>query len=283
MALTPAVRADGGHGSAAKDMTEELLIRREGRLLVLTFNRPDSLNAITREMFERLGETLASAAADSAIGAVVLTGAGRGFSSGGDRKRKAEDLAREALLPVEQRTRPQTFEASVAEMRGWARSVELLHAMPKPTIAMINGACAGAGLSLAAACDLRFSSRSAVYASAFAAAGVSGDFGGSWFWTRILGPAKARELYLLAERMSADEALAFGLVHRVFADADLAGQTMVVAERLAGRAPHVAGYIKENLNLALDASLAHALDVETRNMLLSGRTWLVEEPKPPAG
>jgi 2-(1,2-epoxy-1,2-dihydrophenyl)acetyl-CoA isomerase len=263
-------------------MIDELLIRREGRVLVLTFNRPDTLNALTREMFEGLAETLAAAATDSAVGAVVLTGAGRGFSSGGDRKQKAEDVAREALLPADQRTRPQTFEDSVAEMRGWARSVELLHAMPKPTIAMINGACAGAGLSLAAACDLRFSSRSAIYTSAFAAAGVSGDFGGSWFWSRILGPAKARELYLLAERMTADEALAFGLVHRVFDDADLAAQTMTVAERLASRAPHVAGYIKENLNVALDASLARTLDVETRNMLLSGRAWLVEEPKPPA-
>jgi 2-(1,2-epoxy-1,2-dihydrophenyl)acetyl-CoA isomerase len=146
---------------------------------------------------------------------------------------------------------------------------------------MINGPCAGAGLSLAGACDLRFSARSAVFVSAFATAGVSGDFGGAWFWSRILGSAKARELYLLAERMTADEAQAFGLTHRVFEDADLSEQTLAIAERLAGRPPHVAGYIKENLNLALEVGLSRALDIEARNMLLSGRTWLTDEPTSP--
>jgi 2-(1,2-epoxy-1,2-dihydrophenyl)acetyl-CoA isomerase len=260
-------------------MTEELLAQREGRVLVLTLNRPQTLNALTREIFEALGEMLAAAAADEGVGAVVVTGAGRAFCSGGDRKRKAEDIAREAQLPRDQRQRPQTFEGTVAEMRRWARSIELLHEMPKPTIAMINGPCAGAGLSLAAACDLRFSSRSAIYVSAFAALGLSGDFGGSWLWTKILGAAKARELYLLAERMTAQEALAFGLVHRLFDDGELAAATMSIAERLAARPPHVAGYIKENLNAAQATGLSRLLDIETRNMILSGRAWLTEEAR----
>ncbi len=258
-------------------MADLLLVERDAGVLVLTLNRPETLNALVPELFAALAGQLEAAARDRTIGAVVLTGAGRGFCSGGDRKRKAEDLARDALLPVDQRVRPQSFEATVDEVRRWTRAVELLHTMPKPTIAMINGACAGAGLSLAGACDLRFAAESAVFNSVFASVGLAGDFGGSWFWTRILGAARARELYLMSEKMNAAEARAFGLVNRVFADADLRQETMAIARRLAARAPTVAAYIKDNLNAALEVSLPRLLDIETRNMILSGRSWLREE------
>src|SRR5690606_16061215 len=109
--------------------------------------------------------------------------------------------------------------------------------------------------------------------------GLSGDFGGSWLWTRILGAAKARELYLLSERMTADEALDFGLVNRVFADEVLLDETLKVAHRLARRPPQVSAYIKENLNASQEMTLSRLLDIETRNMILSARSWLADEPR----
>ncbi len=258
-----------------------LLVEHDDGVLVLTLNRPDALNALTPDLFNALAEALDTAARDRSVRVVVLTGAGRGFCSGGDRKRKAQDLIRDSRLPVEERVRPQSFEAAVDEVRRWARAVEQLHAMPKPTIAMINGACVGAGLSLAGACDLRFAAESAIFSSVFADVGLSGDFGGSWFWTRILGAAKARELYLLCERMSAAEAFRFGLVNRVFPDSDLAGETRAMARRLAARSPTVAAYVKDNLNVALDVGLSRLLDIESRNMLLSGRSWLRDGARVP--
>src|SRR5699024_5380370 len=111
---------------------------------------------------------------------------------------------------------PRSLEAEIDQIQKWTAALRLLRDMPKPTIAMINGACAGSGLSIAGACDLRFASRSAVFVSAFADAGVAGDLGGSWYWTRILGTAAVRELYLLSERLEASAAHRMGLVHRIF-------------------------------------------------------------------
>ena len=178
----------------------------------------------------RLVEAVRRAAEDDAVGCIVLTGAGRGFCAGGDVK--AIGKASEARVASAEPTRSST-ETRTRWLRRSVEASRLLHEAPKPAIAMINGACAGAGLSLAAACDFRFAARSAKFRPAFTANGMPGDYGGSWLWTRILGTAKARQLYLIDEKRDAEAALAFGLVDRLYDDEALATETMALARQLA--------------------------------------------------
>ena len=151
-------------------------------------------------------------------------------------------------------------------------AARLLHEIPKPTIAALPGAAAGAGLSLALACDLRIAAAGAKLTTAFAKVGLSGDFGGSWFLTRIVGTAKARELYLLSDVILAEEAERTGLVNRVVPPENLAAEAKALAERLASGPRITLGYIQRNLNLAETGSLNHALDNEALNHSRSAMT-----------
>lgn len=252
-----------------------LLETRSDRIAVLTLNRPDSLNALDTTLMKRLAEAVRSAADDSSVGCVVLTGAGRGFCAGGDVRaigKAADDRVKGVALP-------QTSDESRTQwLRRSVEAARILHEMPKPTIAMINGACAGAGLSLAGACDLRFASASAVFKSAFTSNGLPGDYGGSWFWSQILGTAKARELYLLDEKRDAGAALDFGLVNRVYPDDRLADEVMAIAARLAAFPATGLAFAKANLNAAAAQDLAHMLDLESHNMMLA-RSALIASRK----
>jgi 2-(1,2-epoxy-1,2-dihydrophenyl)acetyl-CoA isomerase len=148
----------------------------------------------------------------------------------------------------------------------------LLHEIPKPTMAMVNGPAAGAGMSLALACDLRIAGKSASFVTAFANIGFSGDFGGSYFLSKLVGTGKARELYYTAEPLDAAEALALGVVNRVVADADLVGVTTLLARKLA-RGPRIAlSLMKQNFNAAESGTLAELLDLEARRQIETGRT-----------
>jgi len=229
---------------------------------VLTMNRPERLNAMSRPMLEAMEAALARLAGAPEIGAVVLTGAGRAFCAGGDVKAMAEG-AEVAGGSLEERA--QQLRARM-EVSRW------LHEMPKPTIAMVRGAAAGAGLSLALACDLRVASETAKFTTAFARVGYSGDFGGSYFLTRLVGTARARELYFTAELLDAARALAIGLVNRVVPDAELETETLGLAGRLA-RGPRVAHrYIKRNMNAAESGTLAELLDLEAWHHTRTGLT-----------
>ncbi len=237
-----------------------LEVQKDG-VAVLTLNRPDRLNALSPVMLDALREATARLAADPAIGAVVLTGAGRGFCAGGDVKAMAE--GRSADLTLEERAH---------ELRERMEVSRTLHEMPKPTIAMVRGAAAGAGLALALACDLRIASDAAKLGTAFARVGYSGDFGGSYFLTKLVGTAKARELYFTAELLDAARALALGIVNRVVPDAELEAETLALAARLA-KGPRVAHrYMKWNLNAAESGSLADVLDLEAWHQARTGAT-----------
>jgi 2-(1,2-epoxy-1,2-dihydrophenyl)acetyl-CoA isomerase len=142
--------------------------------------------------------------------------------------------------------------------------------MAKPTVASINGAVAGAALSLALACDLRIAADHAVFTTAFAKIGFAGDFGGTWYMTKVLGTAKARELYFLSERLDAQEALRLGLVNWVAPREKLRDETRVLAQRLAAGPPLAYRYMKRNLNLALTASERDLLDLESEAMMRTG-------------
>ena len=233
-------------------MSDEVLLEAlEDGVLTLTMNRPDRLNALNAEMVARLHDALTRAAEDAEVGVVVLTGAGRAFCAGGDVKAMATGAERAETL--ERRAQPLRRRMEVSR---------LLHEMPKPAIAMIRGAAAGAGLSLALACDLRIASDTAKLTSAFAKVGLSGDFGGAWFLTQILGTAKAREFCFLSPVVEAAEALRMGLVGRVVPDADLERETRAVALSLARGARVALGYMKANLNAAEQGSLETVLDWE---------------------
>jgi 2-(1,2-epoxy-1,2-dihydrophenyl)acetyl-CoA isomerase len=233
------------------------------------------MNALDTSLMRSLAETIRSVADDNDVSCVILTGAGRAFCAGGDTKA----ISKAASDRVEGKSPPKsTTEQRVRWLRRSAEASRLLHEMPKPTIAMINGACAGAGMSLAAACDLRYAAESAVFRASFTAFGMPGDYGGSWLWTQILGTAKARDLYFIDRKRSANEALDYGLVHGVFPDADIAGEVRKIAEKIASLPPTGFMYAKENLNAAVSETFAQALDRESRNMMLA-RNALVEARK----
>ncbi len=242
-------------------MSTDLLEVVKDGVAILTMNRPDRLNAFSLPMLDAMLEALPRLAEDPAVGVVVLTGAGRGFCAGGDVKAMAE--GREFQGGLEERAQG---------LRSRMETSRWLHEMPKPTIAMVRGAAAGAGLSLALACDMRIAGDTARFGTAFARVGYSGDFGGSWFLTQLVGTAKARELYYTADLLDAQQALALGLVNRIVPDARLEEETLALAARLA-KGPRIAyRYIKRNMNAAESGSLKDSLDLEAWHHTRTGLT-----------
>jgi len=240
----------------------DLVETTEDGVAWLTLNRPDRLNAFSPAMLLGLGEALQRLSGDPTVGAVIITGAGRGFCAGGDVKAMAEGREFGGT----------TLEEKAQALRSRMEVSRWLHEMPKVTIAMVRGAAAGAGLSLALACDLRVAGDSARFATAFARAGYSGDFGGSWYLTQLVGSAKARELYYTADIVDAQQALALGIVNRVVPDARLEEETMALAARLS-RGPRIAyRYMKRNFNAAESGTLQDSLDLEAWHHTRCGMT-----------
>lgn len=232
--------------------TDALLRRREGGVLTLTLNRPQRRNALNVEMTLQLREALQAAAADAGVRALVVTGAGDAFCAGGDVKNMAGNPM--AAENAAERTRTLRFRAEASR---------LLHEMPKPTIALIGGAAAGAGLALALACDFRVARAGAKLTTAFAKVGLSGDFGMSWLLPRMVGQARARELLMFSPVLSAEEALALGLVHRVFGAGEWTAQCAAFVAALAEGPTGAYGRIKRNLNAAFEQDFSASLDSES--------------------
>jgi 2-(1,2-epoxy-1,2-dihydrophenyl)acetyl-CoA isomerase len=243
-------------------MSDAVLYSAEEGVALITLNRPDRMNAVNYELLTGLVDAVRRAAEDPDIGCVVLTGAGRGFCGGGD-------LKDGALPPKEQRPVRLSAQTRGAVVRRGSEASRLLHEMPKLTIAMINGPVAGAGIGLASSCDLRFAGASASFVTAYERIGAAGDYGATWNWTRLLGGAKARELFFIPRNFSAEEALAFGLYTRVFEDAALWAHTMELARRIAAGTGASWAYLKANLNAADTMPFADHLDLESLHMALS--------------
>ncbi|MHA6622680.1 enoyl-CoA hydratase-related protein [Pseudonocardia sp. DLS-67] len=240
-----------GVDRAEADGIASLTLRNEGRRNALAV---DLLDDLDREL-----DDLESAAA---IRVVVINGHGSAFSVGAD-----------LAAPPERRTlRGDSVTADLARLRRVGRIAERLHRLPQVTVAAVNGACAGAGLSLALACDLRIATEAAVLNTAFLSAGLSGDLGGIWFATRILGQARARELFLLPGRLPAREALAAGLVTRVSSDESFATDVATLTARLAAAAPQAVRALKGNLRDADAMPLTDYLDVESERMVATFHT-----------
>ena len=243
---------------------DTVLVENVGGVRIITLNRPDRLNALTDTIMAPLVDATADAARDPSVGCVVVTGAGRGFCAGGDLKEGGSNRPSGADPALGGRV-----EQGFTRLRGFMETSRLLHEMPKPAIAMVNGPVAGAGIGIAGACDLRFAGQSATFLSAFDRIGAGGDFGSSYFWTKILGTGGAREIFFLGEKLTAEEALAKGIYTRLFPDDDLRAATLTAAKRLADGPRMGYRYMKANLNMAEDASLAAALDQECLHMGLS--------------
>jgi 2-(1,2-epoxy-1,2-dihydrophenyl)acetyl-CoA isomerase len=242
---------------------------------VLTLNRPDSLNAMGGELMPLLAQYLSEAASDRKTRVVVLTGAGRAFCAGGDVKGMAagRDILSRGGSDNGERSPASMLYYNVEGLRASQRSTSLmLHSMPKPTIAAVNGHAVGAGLSLALACDIRIASDQAKLGTVFRNVGFSGDFGGSWLLQRLVGSGKAKELYFTGDILKSEDALAVGMVNKVVPHDKLMEETLALADRLAAGPALAYARMKENLNRGATMDFATALDQEAINMQLSGMT-----------
>lgn len=245
--------------------TPDLLATLDAGVLTLTMNRPEARNAMSAGMNLALQQQLATAELNPAVKCVVLTGAGKGFCAGGDVKGMAArgDGTVGAI----------TIDEAIARQRLNQRATAgKLFKMAKPTIAALPGAAAGAGLALALACDLRVMASTAIMTTAFARVGFSGDYGGTYFMTQLVGSAKARELYFLSDRVSADEALRLGLTNWVCPPDELAAKTREIALRLANGPTVAYRYMKENLNRAMAGEVDDCLDLEATHHIHCGQT-----------
>ena len=240
-----------------RPVSTTVIYEQRDAVATITLNRPERLNTMSEELMAQALAAVERAASDDTVRVVILTGTGRGFCAGGDlgmlRERGQAVAAGESSVSRETR---------VAQLRRSMRSSQLLNEMDKVTIAAINGACAGAGFSWACACDLRFAAQGAKFNVAFRNAGLSGDFGGTWSLPRIVGPAKARELYLMSPRFDAEEAARIGLVSKVLPDGELMAHVHAVAADIAGAAPIALKLMKRNLLDSLRNSFSEQLDRE---------------------
>ena len=254
-------------------MPDVLFDKRSDGVALITLNRPESLNAMGGNLMPLLAEHLAQCVTDPSVRCVVLTGAGRAFCAGGDVKA----MAAGGRLPVDVddggRSPAFDFARGVQLLReGQYRTSYMLHTMPKPAIAMVNGYAVGAGLSLALACDLRIASDQARFGTAFRNVAFSGDFGGSYFLQRLVSTGKARELYFTAEIIDAETALRLGMVNRVVPHERLEEETLTLASQLAAGPTLAYARMKENFNLGEHSDLLSLLDQEAVNMRLSAST-----------
>ncbi|MFW2332820.1 enoyl-CoA hydratase-related protein [Ilumatobacter sp.] len=244
--------------------TDDLLARVDGNVGIITFNRPERRNALSNGVYHGFEQALPAMALDPEVRVIMVTGAGGAFCAGGDVKGMNE--ANRA--GGHRAGQPDGLDDRIAYLRHRQRGVSLaLHQHPKPIVAALPGAAAGAGLSIALAADIRLAAERAIIVTAFANVGASGDFGGSWFLTQLVGPAKAKELYFTSPRLSANEALALGIVNQVLPDDQFETAAIEWCRSLAQRAPIAQRLMKENINRALHCDLATALDAEAPNMV----------------
>ena len=258
-------------------MADHVIVTLAEGILRLELNNPEVRNAFSFSMGLDLIEQLQNAANDPGVRVVVLSGVGEAFCAGGDVRALGQTDPRDkiaakwagdpVMLDIEQRT---------LRVKDSSAITTLLHTMGKPTIAMVRGPAAGAGLSMAAACDFRIASETAFFTTAFTRIGASGDLGCAYYLGKLVGATKARELLMLSDKVSAADALAIGLVGKVVPDDRLEAETLAFAGRLATTAPIATRYIKQNLIAAEAMNMSAYLDLEARNMI---RCFQTEDSK----
>lgn len=245
--------------------SEHLQAEVDDGVAVITMNRPDRRNAMTGGMLDGLALALADVETADDVRCVVLTGAGGAFCAGGDVKGFAEGDGAGGG--------GSSWDAGVHEQRlSHHRTSGVLYSMPKPTMAVLPGPAAGAGLSLALACDIRVAVDTAILTTAFARVGLAGDYGGTWFLTQLVGPAKAKELYFLPDRMDMATAKEMGIVNQVYGADEFEGAWRDMAAKLAAGPPIAYRYMKENINRSVTGDLGTTLDLESTHHRHTGTT-----------
>jgi 2-(1,2-epoxy-1,2-dihydrophenyl)acetyl-CoA isomerase len=240
----------------------------ESGVLTLSFDRPEVKNAIDTAGQQLLVRLLADAARHPGVKVVVLTGTGSAFCTGADiRTMGAPDPGDAIAREFGETPLWQAAEARTDRLKHMASASLLLHAMGKPTIAKLRGPAAGMGFSMALACDFRIAADNAYFISSFARIGTSGDYGGSYFLTQLVGPSRAKEVYMFSDRVPAAQALALGMVNRLVADDELDAATDAFALRLAQGPAMAYRYIKQNIHAAANRSAEEVFDLEARNMI----------------
>lgn len=229
-----------------------LLYDVKDRIATLTLNRPERLNALGDTLREDLLDAVKRAAADPDVGVLVITGAGRGFCSGGDVKSMSERNEAGQVAAASERFAP---------LRD--RVVLAMRDCPKPIIAAVNGAAAGAGMNLALACDMRIASSAAKFSQAFVKRGLAPDWGGSWLLPRVVGTAKACELIFTGDTIDAAQALALGVVNAVVAPEALMDETYKLARKIADAAPVAVQLSKRAIYHNQDVDLRAGLEFES--------------------
>ncbi|HEV8281399.1 MAG TPA: enoyl-CoA hydratase-related protein [Candidatus Limnocylindrales bacterium] len=236
-------------------MTDGLRVEVDGPVATLTLDRPAALNALTVPVKVALREALESLAVDRSVRAVILTGAGRAFCAGQDLAEREQPDAAPLEVEVRERYNP---------------IIRALRTMGQPVIAAVNGVAAGAGASLAFACDLRIAAEEARFVLAFGRIGLVPDSGATWFLPRLVGPAKAAELALLGDQVDAAEALRLGLVSQVVPGDQLMTEARALADRLAGAAPLALALTKTALDRSMTIDLDEALEGEAKLQGIAG-------------
>lgn len=242
----------------------DLIEHVENGVAVLTMNRPEAMNALSPDMLNMMVDSLTRLAGDDDVGCVVVRGAGeRAFCAGGDVK---------AMASGQRVSASASFESKVFDLRRRMDVSRLLHDMPKPTIAMVNGVAAGAGLSIALACDIRYAAKSARMTTAFIKVGFSGDFGGKYFMQKLVGSAKTRELYFTSDILNAEQIEKLGLANRIVDDAKLEAETMALAHRIASGPRLAYFHMKRDMKIAEEGTLVELLDAEAQWQTRTGDT-----------
>lgn len=250
-------------------MSDLLQILEDG-ILTLTINRPEAHNAISRSVTLPMREAVIEAETNSDVRCIVVTGAGGLFSAGGDINEQAsgEHISKFNTSPEEAQRQ------LIKEARESAEVSRLLHQIPKPTLAIIPGAAAGAGFAITLACDMRFCLDTAKLTTAFAKVGLAGDSGGTYFLPHLVGAAKAMELYFSADVISGREAYDMGLVTKIASKENFEEESHAYAKYLANLPTKAIGYIKQNIQAAYSNRLEEAFDIEAENLI---RSMLTED------
>lgn len=244
--------------------TRELLCNIKDRVATITFNRPHAKNSLSDDMTPALRRMVLEMSEEKNVGAILITGTGDAFCSGGNVKDMSSDSPAAKPLSTQER---------IAGLKEKQRTLTgRIAACPKPVIASLPGAAAGAGMSIALACDIRIAATSAFLTTAYANIGLSGDYGMTWALTRLVGTGRARDLMFSARRIGSEEALTLGLFNQVVADEELQDTAFAYTKKLANGPTAAFVAMKDNLDYAADHSLLESLDREAENMVRTGGT-----------
>lgn len=241
-------------------ISDTILFEIADGIATITLNRPDRLNAFTDEMLAALGDALKNAERDEAVRCLVITGSGRGFSAGQD------------LASVQEREASGGMSFRAHLEHAYNPIIRRIRSMEKPVVAAVNGVAAGAGASLALACDLRIAAESASFIQAFIGVGLIPDNGSTWFLPQMIGFPRAFELAITGRRLTAKEAFDLGVLNQVVPDEDLVDAVLNLALQLADSPTKAVGLTKRAMNRALTSSLDEALDYEAQLQEIAGRT-----------